>query len=74
MWREGSVLVAGEVYRYWMKVYRGGSEFGIDGGPVSKLRIEKDERVVCSFDRGWDVEPVDEGTRLAMEILLHGVL
>ena len=27
--------------------------------------------IVCNYDRGWDIEPADENTRLATELLLH---
>ena len=29
------------------------------------------EEIVCNYDRGWDVEPVDDNTRIALEILLY---
>lgn len=37
MWKEGSIRVNGEVFHYWMKQYDKGSEWGIDGGRISKL-------------------------------------
>ena len=63
MWKESSIRVNGEVFHYWMKQYDKGSEWGIDGGRISKL--------VCNYDRGWDIEPADENTQLALEFLLH---
>ena len=27
--------------------------------------------IVCNYDRGWDIEPTDENTQLALELLLH---
>ena len=35
------------------------STYGIDKGKISKLFIKKDEKVVCNYDRGWDVKPID---------------
>ena len=55
MWKESSIKVNGEVFHYWMKQYDKGSEWGI----------------VCNYDRGWDIEPADENTQLALELLLH---
>lgn len=55
-----------------MKVYEEGSQFGIDGGKVSKLMLKRNDKVVCNYDRGWDIEPADPDTQLAVEILLHG--
>ena len=60
MWKKGTVNVGGVVYEYHAKVYEEGSEFGIDGGRVSKLDMTRDGEIVCSYDRGWDVEPQEE--------------
>lgn len=72
MWKEGSLKTNESVFHYWIKVYEEGSQFGIDGGKVSKLMLKRDDTVVCNYDRGWDIEPADPDTQLAVEILLHG--
>jgi hypothetical protein len=71
MWKESSIKVNGEVFHYWMKQYDKGSEWGIDGGRISKLMLKRDGKIVCNYDRGWDIEPADENTQLALEFLLH---
>lgn len=71
MWKESSIKVNGEVFHYWMKQYDKGSEWGIDGGRISKLMFKRDGYIVCNYDRGWDIEPTDENTQLALELLLH---
>ena len=71
LWREGALKVKNTSFRYWAKVYDEGSEYGIDGGRVSKLMIKQDSKIVCNYDRGWDVEPTDATAQLALEILLH---
>ena len=64
MWSEGIIvcLTTGNKYKYWVKHFNDGSQFGIDGGKVSKLTIRKigETRDLCNYDRGWDVEPTDE--------------
>ena len=35
------------------KVYDEGSEFGIDGGKISKLWIQD----ICNYNREWDERP-----------------
>ena len=40
MWKEGAILIGGKGYRYWVKHYEEGSQFGIDGGRISKLTIK----------------------------------
>lgn len=71
LWREGALKVKNTSFHYWAKVYDEGSEYGIDGGRVSKLMIKHDSKIVCNYDRGWDVEPTDATVQLALEILLH---
>ena len=39
MWKEGSLRVNGDIFHYWMKQYEEGSQFGIDGGRISKLML-----------------------------------
>lgn len=66
MWSEGMIRAAsGMVYEYQVKHYEEGSQFGINGGRVSKLWIAAKGKVsretVVSYDRGWDVKP-EEGS------------
>ena len=70
MWKEGAILVRGKVYHYEVKVYTYGSEYGIEGGKISKLLIREGGKEVASYDRGWDVEPTSEETELALAILI----
>ena len=71
MWKEGSLKVYNSIFHYWMKVYEEDSQFGIDGGKVSKLMLKRNGEIVANYDRGWDVKPTDPDTQLAVEILLH---
>ena len=71
MWKEGSIKVNGEIFHYWMKQYEGGSQWGIEGGRISKLMLKRRGEIVCNYDRGWDIKPADENTQLATELLLH---
>ena len=71
MWKEGSLKIHNSIFHYWMKVYEEGSQFGIDGGRISKLMLKRDGKVVCNYDRGWDVEPATKEANLALCILLN---
>ena len=53
MWSQGKE----NGYSHWVKHYDTGSEFGIDGGRISKLQISRDGLTVVSYERGRDVEP-----------------
>lgn len=76
LWKEGTigVPVNGEtkIAHYWAKVYDEGSEYGINGGKISKLTIKIDGVTVVNYDRGWDVKPdeSDEATMIAYSICL----
>lgn len=78
MWKEGTIGINafsenGEtvICHYWAKVYDEGSEFGIDGGRISKLTIKINGVTTCNYDREWDVEPTDEATKMAFDILMN---
>jgi len=64
MWGEGIIAcpATGGKYKYWVKHYEEGSQYGIDGGKISKLVIRKvgETRDLCNYDRGWDIEPTGE--------------
>ena len=46
------------------------SEYGIDEGRISKLMLKRNGEIVYNYDRGLDVEPIDEDTEYALAILL----
>ena len=46
MWKEGSIRVHGEIFHYWMKQFDEGSEWGIDGGRISKLMLKRNGEIV----------------------------
>lgn len=70
MWKEGTVIVNGEIFHYWLKQYEEGSEFGINGGRISKLTIKRSGREVYNYDRGEDIAPIDKNTETALAIIL----
>lgn len=70
-WQEGTIQVHDRIYHYWVKQYPESSKYGIGGGRVSKLMLKRKGEIVCNYDRGWDVKPIDEDTELAKDIILH---
>jgi hypothetical protein len=46
-------------FKYEAKVFKEGSEFGINKGKVSKLTIwdSETEKMIVNYDRGWDIRP-----------------
>lgn len=77
-WHEGTIGIpqkdgSSKIAHYWVKTFEEGSEWGINGGKISKLSIKIDGEWVANYDRGWDVKPVDddEAAQLAYCILLN---
>lgn len=76
MWKEGTIGIPKKdgnrkAVHYWIKVYEEGSEFGINGGKISKLMFKRDSEIIANYDRGWDIEPTCEEANLALCILLN---
>ena len=74
-WAEGTV----GSYRWQAKVYDEGSEFGINGGRVSKLTIWDQEKrkksnlleaCIVNYDREWDITPKTAKAQQALEAVL----
>ncbi len=76
MWREGTIgaptAEGRKIAHYHVKAYEVGSEYGIDGGRISKLDIRIDGKVTALYERGWEIEPDenDEATQIALAIIL----
>ena len=61
MWAEGSIKIENSIFHYWVKHYKEPSEdYGIDGGKISKLMLKRNGEITYNYDRGLDIEPVDE--------------
>lgn len=70
MWSTGTILISGKVYKYMVKHYGKGSQYGIENGKISKLFVTRKDMIVLNYDRGWDVEPEDEGSVACFAILM----
>lgn len=79
MWREGNLGIPDgkggyTVCHFWAKVYdRPSRKYGINGSRIIKLTIKVKGKVTANYDRGWDIEPTDEATEKAVQLLLFDV-
>lgn len=69
-WHEGTIGIpqkdgSSKIAHYWVKAFEEGSEWGINGGKISKLSIKLDGKCVVNYDRGWDIKP-DENDQNVM--------
>ena len=69
-WKEAIIENKGKEYKVTFKQFEEDSVFGINGGRISKLTINKGKEKVANYDRGWDIEPTDEDTKEVLELLL----
>ena len=65
MYTHGTIQIENETFTYDAKHFDEPSEYGIEGGRISKLGIRKGREVVLNYDRDWVIEPETEGTQLA---------
>lgn len=70
MWEHAYLEVGKQMVEFWVKHYEEGSEFGINGGKISKLTVKHKNEIVLNYDRGWDVRPKDVISKEAYKILL----
>ncbi|EKA7724930.1 DUF7678 domain-containing protein [Listeria innocua] len=70
MWKEGSIKVDDSIIHYWVKCYEKSSELDIDKGRISKLMLKRKGEIIANYDRGWDIEPMDDDAEIALAILL----
>ena len=66
MWSTGII----DGYWFEVKHYEEGSQYGIDGGRISKLHVTKDSREMAAYDRGWETRPkTGEAKRIVAELV-----
>lgn len=66
MWKQGIFKLGGFIVNYEMKVYDKGSQYGILGGRISKLRMSVGTVEIISYDRGWVIKPINDIARQAL--------
>jgi len=62
-WSLFKAVIDGDEYSIEAKIFKEPSEFGINGGKISKLGIRSlgVNGQEISYDRGWDIEPPKSG-------------
>ena len=66
MWSKGEI----NGFRYEVKHYEEGSQYGINEGRVSKLSIRKDGKWLYNYDRGLDFDKLDKAGKAAYAEIL----
>lgn len=70
MWKQGQIKVNGTTVDFVIKVFEKSSEFGINGGRISKLNIRLGNKELANYDRGWDIKPTTEIGKEALNKIL----
>lgn len=75
MWSNGRILNLNTRidYEYWCKHFDEPSQFGIDGGKISKLTIRrvKDDKELYHYDRGLDFDLLDASGKAVLAIIVE---
>jgi len=69
MWSKGTIEVDGTEISYEVKHFEEGSDFGIEGGRISKLECRTNEKTILHYERGWNKKPKTKLANEAYEIL-----
>lgn len=70
VWQKGRIEPGG--YRFEAKAYGLPSEFGIEGGCISKLTVTDrwSRNEIMLYDRGWIVEPHTDAHKAILKLIL----
>ena len=68
-WKEAIVEYKGKDYRVTYKQFDEGSDFGINGGRISKLSINDGKETIVNYDREWDIEATGDAKAVLEEVL-----
>ena len=69
MWSKGTIEIDGAEVSYEVKHFEEGSDFGIDGGRISKLECRTNGETILHYERGWNKKPKTKLANEAYEIL-----
>ena len=67
MWNKGEI----NGYKYQVKHYEEGSQYGIGEGRISKLSIRKDDVELYNYDRGLDFDNLNKGGKATYAKILE---
>ena len=68
-WKEAIVEYKKKNYRVTYKQFDEGSDFGINGGRISKLSINDGNKTIVNYDREWDIEATGDAKAVLEEVL-----
>lgn len=72
MWTTRVIPIEGVMYFCEVKRYETPSRvYGIDGGRISKLHVQKDGVCRAAYERGWNIEPVDQEAQKVVTQLIE---
>ena len=72
MVKKGALLIGGSYdFDYELKHFDKPSEFGIEGGRISKLSLKFKGKFVAVYDRGWVIKPKTAAAQEALQYLME---
>ena len=70
-WSNGTAIANGKTYKVSIKHFDGPSQFGIDGGKISKLWISNGDVELAFYDRDWVTKPRSKIAKAIVNKLLE---
>lgn len=70
MWEHGTLKVENQNVSYSIKVFGEPSRYGINQGKISKLTLKNNNKIIASYDRGWDIMPTSKLANEVLEMIL----
>ena len=67
MWEQGIITVKGKDLSYCIQYFKEPSEFGINGGRISKLEVCDKGKTLIHYTRGWDIRPTTKLAKYALD-------
>lgn len=63
--------IGNEMVEFWVKHFEEGSDYGINGGRISKLTVKHKDETLLNYDRDWDIKPATELGKKALKKMLE---
>lgn len=70
MWTKGRMQIGKDMVRFVVKHFDEGSEYGINGGRISKLWVAINGEPEVMYERGWCQKPKSAVAKKAFKALM----
>ena len=71
--KDGRVQIAGGTFLFQMMRFDEASDFGIDCGRISKLKVQRQgsDKDIIRYERAWEIEPKTKQAKAVLDWILR---